>query len=189
MALNFQMALRDSGICSKFISLPMRREVQAIKDGQLDGAALRVPSFKDLVGNAAVMIDEPLATGSGLLISLNPSFKALERLAGHTLGMRMGVKWQMDLVTKGINVYHARSYRHLVEMLRQKRIDSILIDSIAVQEFKAELVGATMTPLVDLSGHVWIRTSLQHRAKEIAEAIRAYRAKGRTFIDAPVTQP
>ena len=46
-----------------------------------------------------------------------------------------------------------------------------------------------MTEVVDLSGYPWIRAGLSHRAGEIAAAIRAYYAKGKTFLDDVPAKP
>jgi len=62
-------------------------------------------------------------------------------------------------------------------------LDAILYGSVLVKGFEKELAGAIFTRLIDLSGYAWIATSLRHRSDEIATAIRAYLAKGRTFLE------
>ena len=129
------------------------------------------------------MIDAPLAIGWGLLASFDPALTTIESLAGRSVGMVPGTKWQLDLVNDHMKVVAASGYKNLTLMLQKRRVDAILIDRTAARNFEAELAGATMTKVADVSGYPWIRAGLKHLADEIAAAIRAYRAKGQTFLD------
>jgi hypothetical protein len=179
---NFYLAMKEAGICVELFPRPVKRGNQDLKNGTMDGAVSRVPSFKDIIGNDAVMITEPLVSAAGLLVSFDPNITTIASLAGRRLAIIRGIKWPLNLVGD-MKTIEVSKYQHMVNMLKINRFDAILIDGLSAKNFKSELAGATMTKLVNLSGHPWIRTSLKHRASDITNAIRAYRAKGRTFLD------
>jgi len=180
---NLSVALREAEICVNFLPYPLKRETIELIQGRLDGAAMRERSFGELVGDAAYMIPEPLGSTTGLLVSFDPELTSLETLEMKGIGIRLGAKWSSDILNERMNVSNAPSIKSLVAMLRHKRVAAILITDRTAKELEMELAGATVTRIVDLTRYTWIRSDLKHRAEEIAQAIRAYRAKGRTFFD------
>tara|TARA_B100000315_G_scaffold260857_1_gene326431 strand:- start:2569 stop:3264 length:696 start_codon:yes stop_codon:yes gene_type:complete len=180
---NFVQALKEAGICIEIVNAPFKRATRDIKSGKLDGLILRARAYQKFAGDYLHMIEEPLTNGSGLLISFDPKVTSLQSLAGKSIAINEGARWQMKLVRGRKNILNVPKFDSQVRMLKHGRVAAILMSSTIVSNFPNEFKGATMTKLVDLSGYPWIRTGLKHRSAEIAQAIRAYRARGHAFTD------
>ncbi len=180
---HFKTALNDANICATFIKFPMGRYSAALIDGRIDGIVFRVPAFKKVLGDAGYMVPEPVISGTAFLVSLDPKITSLAHLKDQPLGIRQGTVWTKEIVANRPNVIKSGSYDNLVELLVKKRVTALLINSATAEKFEEELKGASLTAIGDLSVYVWLSTNLKHRADEIDKAIRAYKAKGRTFLD------
>ncbi|MEX0299956.1 MAG: hypothetical protein AB3N28_12870 [Kordiimonas sp.] len=183
---NFKIAMKEANICATFIKFPMGRYATALIEGRIDGIVFRVPAFKKILGDAGHMVPEPVISGTALLVSFDPTMTSLSALSDQPIGIRGGTVWTKKIVGNRANVIESSSYDKLVELLTKERVKALLVNSATAARFENELNGATQTVIGDLSVYTWLRSSLKHRSDEIAEAIRAYKAKGKTFLD-PVT--
>jgi ABC-type amino acid transport substrate-binding protein len=182
MAGNFVAAMKNAGICVTLVDIPLKRHADKIRSESADGTVMRVQEFAKFVDDTAVMIAEPLATGPGLLISYNPAITSTGDLAGRTVAVLHGSVWYPEVLRRGIEIYEADDTLNQVKMLKHKRVDAILIDSISADYYQLELASTHQVKLIDLSGHTWIRSGLRHLAPKINTAIKAYKAAGKSFV-------
>lgn len=105
------------------------------------------------------------------------------------MGYRLGAKWAINLLEGRTNILNPGTHQDLVALLQRRRVAAILMNGYTLESFGPELDNATITPLINLSAHTWIRSSLQHRANEINAAIVAFIESGRKFSDNPSTRP
>ncbi len=179
----FKIAMKEANICATYIKFPMGRYASALVEGRIDGIVFRVPAFKEILGDAGYMVPEPVISGKALLVSFDPNITPLAALDKQGLGIRGGTVWTKKIVHNRQNVIESSSYDKLIGLLTKDRVKALLVNSATAARFETELKGSIQTVIGDLSVYTWLRSNLKHRSDEIADAIRAYKAKGKTFLD------
>jgi ABC-type amino acid transport substrate-binding protein len=177
---NVMLALNAVGICVTAISLPGKRIQQALLHGEIDGEFVRIPSYLKRVSDVAVMVDEPVVEGAGLLVSLDPSIGSLQDLGPDMLGILRGFVWQEEAARGHSQVAVANTFEQMAEMLLSRRVKAILIDEYNLEELPG-LEHAHRTTVVEFTAYIVLHKRNAALRESIAQAVRFYKSGGCAF--------
>jgi len=177
---NIMLALNTVGICITARPLPGKRITQALVQGEIDGEFARVPSYLDLVGNTAVLVEEPVVGAAGYIVTRNPTIATAEGLGDGPLGVLRGFVWQEEAAQAASHVAAANSYEQLAEMFINKRVEAILIDEYNLERYP-ELANWPKAEVVQIKAYIVLHRRRAALRSAIGKAIRFYKSTGCVF--------
>lgn len=188
MAVNFytfgsiisslQETFAKSGVCFTVDHAPAPRNSLLLKQGKTDGELFRIPDYQNTIGDAAIMVPEPIIEGYGLLVTKSESVldEDLANIQGMAVGR--GVVWQNYVSLPEAGVSEVGDYASLMTMLRTGRVSAVLIDNVNFTQLKLpkeNLFAKRVTP--KLQAHLFLHARHTSLLPEINKAIRVWRAE------------
>ncbi len=178
---NIRFVLAALNICMDIVPGPPKRLTAELLRGEIDGELIRVKEYARAVDEAAILVNEPLAEATGYLVGragLDLAKAAVEDLS---IGTLRGVRWHLAASNGARKIAVANDMEQLVDMLRNRRVDAILVGGFLRDEYPQ---------LANLPAKVVYRTTLHfvlHRshaasADAISAAIRNFKGRGCTFL-------
>lgn len=177
---NIMLALNAVGVCVTARPLPGKRITQALLQGEIDGEFARILSYLDHVGDAAVLVEEPVVRAAGYIVTHDPEITAVMELGTRPLGTLRGFLWQEEAVRAASRFVAANSYEQLAEMFLNGRVEAILIDQYNLERFP-ELGTRPRTVVAQIDAYIVLHKSKAALSESIAQAVRFYTAAGCVF--------
>ncbi|MGH1352368.1 MAG: substrate-binding periplasmic protein [Methyloligellaceae bacterium] len=159
---------KTAGICTKFVTTPIKRIQKNMIDNTIDGEFFRVKKYISAMKQYVSPIPTPALEGNGVIVTLLSShFKPnnLKEFGDKKLGIIHGYKWHEIMAKGNKNARRNNKYETLFKQLKAGRVDGIIIEDITLNRFlKAGLIKKTdiyvSKPIIDLS--VYILLSKKH---------------------------
>lgn len=178
---NIRAVLNSLNLCVEVVSGPPKRLTEALLRGEIDGELIRVREYGRAVAEAAILVEEPLAEANGYLVA-DAGIDLTETDEGDlTIGMLRGVRWHQAASKGAGRVVIANDMEQLMEMLRNDRVDAILVGGF-LRDGYPELAALSSKVVYKTTLHFVLHRSHLDLADEIAAGIRRYRDKGCSFL-------
>lgn len=178
---NIRTMLTSLNQCVEIVNGPPKRLTEALLHGEIDGELIRVREYGRAVGEAAVVVEEPLAEVKGYLIARAGIDLAITAKDDLTIGMLRGVRWHQAASAGARRVVIANNMEQLLEMLHNGRVDAILVGGFLRDEYP-ELAALSSQVVYSTTLHFVLHRSRADLADRIAAGIRRYRDKGCSFL-------
>jgi len=178
---NIRAVLNSLNLCVEVVSGPPKRLTEALLRGEIDGELIRVREYGRAVAEAAVLVEEPLAEANGYLVARAGIDLAETAEGALTIGMLRGVRWHRSASAGAGRAVVANDMEQLMEMLRNDRVDAILVGGFLRDEYP-ELAALSSKVVYRTTLHFVLHRSRAELADEIAAGIRRYRDKGCSFL-------
>ena len=188
--VQYQEALRKAGYCVVMQRVPVAREAELIRAGNLDGAAARVLSYSQLVGDGALHVPVPVGFSTGNIISFDPALNSLNRkvLNGRRIGIASGTKWQMDVTShlQDHQVHVSADNSHLIQLLDSGRVDAILMIPEDFALLRPPSRPVSSSPIVNLKVFTWLARKHKDMVPQFTKLFSAaITAQGHSFTEPP----
>ena len=178
---NMRAVLASLGLCAEIVKGPPKRLTEALLRGEIDGELVRVKEYGRAVAAKAILVDEPLAEANGYLIARAGIDLAETAEPSLSIGILRGVRWHQAASADAKKIAIANNMDQLTEMLRNGRVDAILVGGFLREEYP-ELAGLPSRIVYRTTLHFVLHRSHADIADEIAEGIRVFRGKGCSFL-------
>lgn len=178
---NMRAVLASLDLCAEIVKGPPKRLTEALLRGEIDGELVRVKEYGRAVAAKAILVDEPLAEANGYLIARAGIDLAETTEPGLSIGILRGVRWHQAASADAKKIAIANNMDQLTEMLRNGRVDAILVGGFLREEYP-ELAGLPSKVVYRTTLHFVLHRSHADIADQIAEGIRVFRGKGCSFL-------
>ncbi|MBO6827789.1 MAG: hypothetical protein JJ879_16430 [Sneathiella sp.] len=176
--------MRIEGLCATVDYLPGKRTTNMILNGSADGEVARISFYKDQIGPAALMVETPMFTSEGMIISREENRDVIVNLKGK-VGIIRGWVW-MEKVIEGLNpdqVIRVDNLDNLNALYQKGRVASILAPIGMIEGYGLHNE-PTVKSVIQLNYHLWL--SKRHKAlvPRVNRMIEKFIAEGGYFIRA-----
>ena len=178
---NMRGVLAAINICLDVVPGPPKRLTAELLRGELDGELMRVKEYERALNGEAVLVGEPLAEAAGYLIAGAGTDLTETAEADMSIGILRGVRWHLEASSGARRQAIANDMEQLVTMLRNGRVDAILVGGFLRDEYP-ELTNLPAKVVYRTTLHFVLHRSHADIADEIAEGIRVFRGKGCSFL-------
>ncbi|WP_135078685.1 hypothetical protein [Terasakiella sp. SH-1] len=183
IAYHVGRALDQAGICHQFYPPASPEVVELNKRGKLTGELLRVQFYDRVTKLDVVMVPTPLASGKGFVLALKNTGITTQNYQEYRIGYLRDTVWHKLLIDEIPKSVEMSSYKELIRALNEQRIDGFLVDGVVWQAIKGQFAEATLLPVMNLSGHTWLKMKHKDKVAQINKAYADYIAQGNRFTD------
>ena len=176
-------ALDAANICHKTRFLPGNRLQQSLIDGEIDGDMGRIMNYGEQVGDIAIMVEEPVVRITGLFISRKNEKRTLDEMRAEPIGAIANTQWAETKLQQHVDVMHAKSVIQLIRLMEHERISGFLIDDFVWHTVQKDYPDLQMNRVVEINIYMWLRKEKADFAQPIAEALRAFKARGNSILE------
>lgn len=181
VAANIRDALVPFNICVEIVPGPSRRLTEELLRGLLDGELFRVKEYGQSVAGAAILVDEPMSDVMGYLVASADVDLDSTPIGSLKLGILRGVRWHEVASSDATDIVVANDMEQLLSMLRHGRVDGIMIGGFLRSQYP-ELALLPAKVVYRSTAHFVLHRSRADLAAPIESAIRAFKARGCSFI-------
>ncbi|MCC9624085.1 hypothetical protein LPB41_20590 [Thalassospira sp. MA62] len=173
----YRKAMADAGLCVDPIPLPNSRGFAAFAAGTVDGVFAGLEELPKIVGRDIVPSTETVADLDGLLIARDGGPERIEDLHGEAVGIWLGSNWSVRILGDYPRVVKVpRGGTMLMELLRKKRVDAILLNRFSVEMAGGVPDGYVAHPVQRLVVYSWLDRKFANMMPAFDQGIRSYRA-------------
>lgn len=177
---NLRTVLASLNICIDIVAGPPRRLTEALLRGDLDGELFRVREYGRAVEAAALLVEEPLSDVLGYFVAARDIDLARRPIETLKVGVLRGLKWHQTAAQSAGEVIVANDMEQLLSMLRNRRVDGIMIGGFLREEYP-ELSNLPAQVAYRSTAHFVLHRSHQDLARPIAAAIWDFKERGCSF--------
>ena len=171
----YRRVMADAGLCVEPASLPQIRAVAALRAGKIDGVFAGQDDFPELVDIPVVPGEVVLGKLPGLLIVRKGPVTGFDDLDNEVLGVPLGATWPRKLIAGYANIVRVpRGAEMLKEMLREGRIDAMLLDGYSLNWAGGVPDGYNAIPVATITVHSWLRAEFAEHIPKFDQGTRAY---------------
>lgn len=173
----FKPIFDEAGICSQFVSMPVRRSELAIQNGQLDGELLRTRVWANMFKGQVVHVPTPIHVAQMVAISLREKQLKLVSLAdlrGRRVVITWGHRWsEAKMAELGVSLIKASSAQRFLESLRFEQAELGFVECSLVPLLK-DLSDFQIDPIVPLPYHIVLHRRHQALVPALDAALQVF---------------
>jgi hypothetical protein len=177
--------LSSNSICHSLQRIPSKRLHAHFLKGEIDGDLGRVQSYGQQIGARGVMVETPLFSIDGFLVTKNQTINSVEDVR-KSIGILRGRIWMTKTVEamknyKSVEVTEVNTIDVLAKLLKLDRVEAILVTERQLRSFR-QLPDYKIIKVMDLNVHVWLTKENADLSPTLNTLIKLHLDKGGSFI-------
>ncbi len=177
--------LSSNSICHSLQKMPSKRLHAHFLKGEIDGDLGRVQSYRAQIGALGVMVETPLFSIDGFLVTKNKTINSVNDVK-KSIGILRGRVWMTKTVEamknfKSVEVTEVNSMDVLAKLLKLDRVEAILVTERQLRSF-SKLDNYKFVKVMELNVHVWLTKSNESLSSTFNALIKQHFENGGSFI-------
>lgn len=173
---SLKATLAEYEICMDFKFADSTAATGMLEDRSADGEFLRTSDYQAKVGDFAMIVDEPLVEGYGLLVTRPDQTPSFRDLKGKAVGVRRGFIWQEKVFPDSVTKTFIDDYETGLTLLQMGQISGLLIDSLNYSALKSGFESfQSKRVTAKRYGHIYLHSRHENLVPQLSWAISAWK--------------